>query len=702
MYSFTMKPAKKILLQRRNNTAILQWIFLTIFCIAGAVLWTWFTGKDLNWDSKNYHFYAAYQWTENRLSKDFMAASVQSYFNPLGYLPFYWMVCANLHSLVIGTVLAVIHAINLLLVAVIASSLVPPAAKWRFMWIVLSVLVAAINPVFATEVGSTFIDITTSIFVLAAYALCIRWLAREEAATGGTRNEHLIDLQIWTIAGLFLGIGCGLKLTNAIYAVALWPAIFGKRQALSCYIRRTLCYAAAGIIGFVIIDGYWAWRLFQEFGNPVFPLANTFFKSPDFPAFNIKDTRFIPESLSEALLLPVRALVPEPNVYVEVWAPDVRFCALFVLLACVAVKFVRRPAKHVETERTGAQPESRALAWLIAIWSFSYVLWLYTSGNARYFIPSLLLLGPLIVALSLRLIGAHRFAVYALALLLFWQVAFESVSQHRWSPSGWTQTWFEVRAPEKLARTPYLYLSPTVQTATYLAPFLHSGSAFANVGGQVPIARNSPGGKRIESLVREYGGHIRSLIPINPIKGMGDVKNASLVRSFDGIYERFGLQTDPTSCETIEVMDSAGTEPGVGFKSLKHAAENDNPYIPGAVSCLLVPRSGRGELDSELARRVDSVFDRIERTCPWRFSPAAMVTKKFRTTWARSYFNSATTLFYSPENDDLAYEVLGGATVSMGKLNDWEGRDLPHFDCSVKKGIPSGPEALHGIRVLNH
>ncbi|HEX7648223.1 MAG TPA: hypothetical protein VF450_12515 [Noviherbaspirillum sp.] len=697
-----MRPAEKFLLLRRNDTSIIQWILLTIFCIAGAILWTWFAGKDLNWDSRNYHFYAAYQWTENRLSKDFMAASLQSYFNPLGYLPFYWMVRANLHSLVIGTVLAVIHAINLLLVAAIASSLIPSTAKWRFTWIVLSVLVAAINPVFATEVGSTFIDITTSIFVLAAYALCIRWLTSTEAAAGRTRHECLVGLKTWTIAGLILGIACGLKLTNAIYAVALWLAIFGKRSSLSRYIHRTLCYAAGGIVGFVIINGCWAWHLYQEFGNPVFPLANAFFKSPDFQAFNIKDTRFIPESFFEALVLPVRALIPEPNIYVEVWAPDVRFCALFALLVCTAIKFAWNLTRSLESERTVARTESRAIILLMSIWILSYVLWLYTSGNARYFIPSLLMMGPLIVALSLRLVGAHRFAIYILAFLLFWQVAFESVSQHRWSPSGWTNAWFEVRVPKKLAGTPYLYLSPTIQTATYLVPFLHPGSAFSNIGGQVPIARNSPGGKRVETMIRKYGRHIRSLIPINPIKGMGDVKNASLVRSFDGIYERFGLQTDPASCETIEVMDSAGAEPGVGFKSLMHAAENDDSYIPGAVSCILVPRSGPGELDSDLARRIDRIFDRIEKTCPRRFSPAAMVTKKFRSTWARSYFNSATTLFYTPENDELAYAVLGGATINMGKLNDWEGRDPPHVDCSVKKGFPSGPEASRGARVLGH
>jgi hypothetical protein len=686
----------------KKRASFIQWFLLALFCIAGAILWSAYTGKDLNWDSKNYHFYVAYQWAENRLSKDFMAASVQSYFNPLGYLPFYWMVRANLHSLLIGTILASIHAINLLLVAVIASLLIPETVKWRFTWIVLSVLVAAISPIFASEIGSTFIDATTSIFVLAAYALCVRWLTPKASPSDAIHDGYFGDLQTWTVAGLLLGIGCGLKLTNAVYAVALLPMLFGKQRASSRYFYRTLCYTVSGIIGFAVIDGYWAWRLFREFGNPVFPLVNTLFNSPDFPAFNIKDTRFIPESFVEVLLLPMHALMAEPNVYAETWAPDVRFCVLFVLLACGCTTFIWKFAKRLDAKPILVQAESEPIVWLTAIWILSYGLWLYTSGNARYFIPSLLLMGPLIVALLLRLIGAHRFTMYALALLLFWQIAFEATSQHRWSPSGWTRAWFEVRAPDKLTGTPYLYLSPTMQTATYLAPFLNKASAFANIGGQVPIAQNSHGGKRIETLVREYSGHVRSLIPVNMIKGMGDAKNPSLVRSFDGIYERFGLQTDPASCETIDIMEPGGAEPGVGFKSLKQVAEYSGEYAPGAVSCLLIPRSGPGELDSDLAKRIDRVFDRVEKTCPKRFSPAAMVTKKFRATWARSYFNSATTLFYTPENDELAYAVLGGATVNMGKLNDWEGRDPPHVDCSVKKGLPSGSEASRGAQVLSH
>src|SRR6516165_1078579 len=77
---------------------------------AACLLWSWWAGRDLNWDQLNYHFYAAYQFLDGRLEKDFMAASIQGYLNPLAYIPFYLMVRAGWHSLLIGSVLALLHS----------------------------------------------------------------------------------------------------------------------------------------------------------------------------------------------------------------------------------------------------------------------------------------------------------------------------------------------------------------------------------------------------------------------------------------------------------------------------------------------------------------------------------------------------------------------------------------------------------------
>lgn len=679
-----MMPTKENFhLQEKNNAPIVQWGFLTILCVTGAILWTWYAGKDLNWDSQNYHLYVAYQWVENRLSKDFMAASVQSYLNPVGYLPFYWMVRENFPSIVIGSLLATLHAVNLLLIAAIASSLLPRAIKWRFMWIVFSVLTAAISSVFATEVGNTFIDITTSIFVLAAYAVCFRRLVFELDTPNGMSIRSTTDLRVWMAAGIFLGIACGLKLTNVIFAVALCPLVIGTQQSVSRYAYRALCYFTGALIGFVIIDGYWAWCLFKEFGNPFFPFFNIFFKSSDFPVFNISDSRFIPESFREALFFPIHALASDQNVYTEWWSPDARFCVLFLILIGLSIKFAFKRCLNIRNRSNPCHQSVQVYA--IAVWLLSYVIWLCISGNGRYFLAGLLLLGPLIVALLLNLIGTHRFTVYALSLLLALQVAFLAASQQRWSPAPWSGSWFEVYAPKKLTNTPYLYLTPTIQPAMYLAPFLHSESAFSNIAGQVTLTEQGPGGKRVSKLINQYKGNIRSLFQVSIGKGMS-ASSKEQVESFDGVYERFNLQTDPTSCEVINGMHYQNTESSFGLGNAWGISHPPGLLRPIAVSCRLIPHAGPMLLDSETAQRIDHVFDRIERMCPRRFNPTHTVTKKFPTAWARYYFNSVVTLLYLPERDKLEYQVLGGGTVYLGKLADWEFGDTPSFDCSIKKG----------------
>src|SRR5919108_4183664 len=76
-------------------------------------VWTLYAGKDLNWDLLNYHYYVPFELLAGRLGQDFFAASAQSYLNPLGYLPFYLMVSSGWHSVVVSTLLALVHSLSI-------------------------------------------------------------------------------------------------------------------------------------------------------------------------------------------------------------------------------------------------------------------------------------------------------------------------------------------------------------------------------------------------------------------------------------------------------------------------------------------------------------------------------------------------------------------------------------------------------------
>lgn len=101
-----------------------------------------------------------------------------------------------------------------------------------------------------------------------------------------------------------LGAAIGLKLTNIFFA----PAFLGfvlVALGRSFWSWRVILQGVGGAVaGGALLHGYWGWLLWQEFGNPIFPFANSFFHSPDFPFVSIHDGRFQLGGVKDLLLLP--------------------------------------------------------------------------------------------------------------------------------------------------------------------------------------------------------------------------------------------------------------------------------------------------------------------------------------------------------------------------------------------------------------
>ena len=96
-----------------------RWPAFSVSAAACAV-WTIFAGKDVSWDLLNYHYYLPFELLAGRIEQDFFAAGGVSYLNPVGYLPFYWMVSSGWHSVIASVALAVVHSTSLALLYLIA------------------------------------------------------------------------------------------------------------------------------------------------------------------------------------------------------------------------------------------------------------------------------------------------------------------------------------------------------------------------------------------------------------------------------------------------------------------------------------------------------------------------------------------------------------------------------------------------------
>ena len=638
----------------------------SIACLA----WSWAAGRDLNFDQLHYHFYSAYHYLENRLERDFMGASIHGYLNPLGYVPFYLMVRANWGSLFIGSFLALVHSTCLWLVYAISRELIPVGTISRTWMIAASVALAFLAPIYLVEVGSSFIDVTTSIPVLAGILL-LMVCARSE------RRGVLVLL-----AGLLMGAASGLKLTNAIFAVTASAFIVLAARPVQARVGALGLYAAGGCAGFLIADGAWAYQLFRTFGSPFFPFFNGWFQSPDFPAFDYRHHRFVPETLGDYLLFPLRMLDLRDNVYTETRAPDIRLLALLALLVVTAIAHMIRRRQAVAMPAEGSDEPARPRTNVAAVTFFlaSYLLWLATSGNGRYAVALELFVAPMIVASAIVFTRSRRTLGYLLGALLLAQAIIVYVgADRRYIPTAWKAKWFDLEVPALLQQRNFLYLSLDAQSAAFLAPFLTSGSSFINLVGQSSMALDRPGGKRLRSLLDRHHPDIRTLIPVRAQTETGQ-PHPVIFPVQDTLLERVGLRSDPNQCLSIVLRD-------VVIRRVLVPSDSEHPkagFVPDNtqfLSCATMPVASIDAASPAAARRaqVDRAFDLLETRCPRHFSPAGTYTDHINTTFSRNYLNS----------DAILKEIGGliqysgwrpGPPVVLGTTEDiLAGRTVP--DC---------------------
>ncbi len=214
-------------------------------CSALALLVNYLLGKEMAWDTLNYHMYAGFSAVHDRLRQDYFAAGPQSYINPYAYVPFYALVSSGLPALLVASLLAALHSVTLWLTFELALVVFPSGGeRQRVRLAICATVLAAINPVLLQQIGSSFTDLTTGELVLGAWLL----LATAVRAPSSTRV---------ICAGLLLGVATALKMTNAVHALAaatmfimlprplpskgtLWRAVRGRDWCSLCSRERPL------------------------------------------------------------------------------------------------------------------------------------------------------------------------------------------------------------------------------------------------------------------------------------------------------------------------------------------------------------------------------------------------------------------------------------------------------------------------------
>lgn len=378
-------------------------------------------GQDHNWDLQNYHWYNPYALLNGKIDFDLAPGQWQSYFNPTIDLPYYLM-NQVLPAPAAGFIMGWLHGLNFVLLAGIARQLAP-ASSWRAP--LLLALAGSLGPGFLAGVGNTMGDNLTALTVLGALLLLLRrW---PQLAEGGARAFGAAVL-----AGLIIGVGTGLKLTNAVYALSMCLALFLLPGALWLRFRLALVFGLGTLSGIALSAGHWYWRMWQTFGNPLFPQFNDRFHAPLAAPIGIGDTGWIPKGLMEKFLWPY-IFTLQPKRTTEIALMQIIWPLLYTAFLVLILRLLRDAAGG----RRPAAPLAPRAGFLLLFFGLAWLGWTNLFGIYRYLVP-LELLAPLALWLvAQRLMPPHAGRIAAAVGILFATLA--ALPPGAWGHAPWAR-----------------------------------------------------------------------------------------------------------------------------------------------------------------------------------------------------------------------------------------------------------------------
>jgi hypothetical protein len=397
---------------------------------------------------------------------------------------------------------------------------------------VLVAILAATGPTAHSSLGTTMGDTTVSIPLLASLLVVL--------GARGTPDERA-GTPAWLGAGFLAGASMGLKLTMGPHVVALGALVVLMVLGRQARVGAGFAFLVGTALGFVAFGGTWCWRLWERFGNPLFPFVNQVFRSPYLPAEAIRDTRFLARGPLDLLATPWAMALGETSRLQEIPFRDAR-----LLLARGAAG--GWPSLRGLGRRKALPPGQRNL---LAFVLMAYAAWMAVFYYYRY-AATLEFLAPLVLVVLVQAllprVGRPVLFAAGAYLLLFSSVG----SWQRWN---WSDRWWRITLPAQAREADSLVLL-TSPLNSFLVPFFPEKTRF--------VGLEWVGSSRFTDLVTAtLGSHKGTLMVLASIEERP--KADSLERYGLTVTDDCGIiRTGSTGKKVLcRVVHSTGTPPRV-------------------------------------------------------------------------------------------------------------------------------------------
>jgi len=287
----------------------------------------------------------------------------------------------------------------------------------------VAAVVALRGPAAVSLLGTTFGDNLVSILALLALLLLLE-------APGLPSAGRVVA------AGVLAGGAAGLKLTYGLFLpplgiVVLHVAWQRRRWSLPP------AFGVAVLAGLMLTAGYWGEQLWTRFHNPLFPFANSLFRSPYHGPADFQDLRWRAHGWRDVLATPPDMAMGRTERFQEVPFRDGRYLILVVVAAAAAARRLGSAAQR--------GPWSPAATRLLLYFAAAFALWLASVRYYRYFVVGEFLAPVVVVALlSFALPRLLQVAWVALALAIIMTSGTDD-----WGRISWADDWYDVRIRDR-------------------------------------------------------------------------------------------------------------------------------------------------------------------------------------------------------------------------------------------------------------
>src|SRR6185369_7250227 len=323
--------------------------------------------------------------------------------------------------------------------------------------------------------------------------------------------------------------------------------------------------------------------------------------------------RFRPDTWWEAAMRPFAMAAPDANIYVEIAAPDVRF-AVALFLALAALLWWRRVRWQA------------AVPILFGLAALAFIPWLITSGNGRYFVPILLIVGPLVGGIIHLLPLTKSFRLFLMGGTFVVQTAVLALNPPwgAWAWLNWEQApYFHVAMSKFAAERSVTYITVSSISYSLIAPQFPADARWINIssGGATP---------RDNDWVRRFvanSGRRILVVPSVSEQTLQGQPTAEVRQALDDLLGPHGLALRPS--QPCEVLPSRGLA-AITTRYSKAELTAQTGKFSFWLCPLQYPVDYRPAQDGPVSVRVESVFAKLEQTCPRFFRPGEAVTRRIK------------------------------------------------------------------------